>query len=78
MNYGELSRLLREWCPIFQGYHVYYRSRRNPSPVFSASSKHSDPAVPREDQAARVFPRYHEKLSEVCWGEYAAETASKW
>ncbi|EPE96522.1 LysR family transcriptional regulator [Rhizobium grahamii] len=33
---GKLRRLLLEWCPIFKGYHLYYPSRRNPSPAFSA------------------------------------------
>ncbi len=33
---GKLKRLLLDWCPTFQGYHLYYPSRRNPSPAFSA------------------------------------------
>ncbi|WP_026617562.1 LysR family transcriptional regulator [Ensifer aridi] len=31
-----LERLLLDWCPTFQGYHLYYPSRRNASPAFSA------------------------------------------
>lgn len=32
---GRLLRVLSEWCPTFQGYHLYYPSRRNSSPAFS-------------------------------------------
>ncbi len=28
-------RLLADWCPPFPGYHLYYPSRRQPSPAFS-------------------------------------------
>jgi DNA-binding transcriptional LysR family regulator len=30
-----LVRVLEEWCPSFPGYHLYYPSRRQPSPAFS-------------------------------------------
>lgn len=33
---GRLRPVLSEWCPTFQGYHLYYPSRRNHSPAFSA------------------------------------------
>jgi DNA-binding transcriptional LysR family regulator len=33
---GKLKRVLLDWCPTFQGYHLYYPSRRNPSSAFSA------------------------------------------
>lgn len=33
---GRLLPVLSDWCPTFQGYHLYYPSRRNPSPAFSA------------------------------------------
>lgn len=33
---GRLRQVLSDWCPTFQGYHLYYPSRRNPSPAFSA------------------------------------------
>ncbi|MDX1062168.1 LysR family transcriptional regulator [Sinorhizobium medicae] len=33
---GQLQEVLADWCPTFQGYHLYYPSRRNPSPAFSA------------------------------------------
>ena len=32
---GRLVRVLSEWCPPFSGYHLYYPSRRQPSPAFS-------------------------------------------
>lgn len=32
---GRLVRVLQDWCPPFAGYHLYYPSRRQPSPAFS-------------------------------------------
>jgi DNA-binding transcriptional LysR family regulator len=32
---GELVRVLADWCPSFSGYHLYYPSRRQPSPAFT-------------------------------------------
>ncbi|WEX86499.1 LysR family transcriptional regulator [Sinorhizobium garamanticum] len=32
---GHLRAVLVDWCPTFQGYRLYYPSRRNPSPAFS-------------------------------------------
>ncbi len=32
---GALVRVLEEWCPSFDGYHLYYPSRRLSSPAFS-------------------------------------------
>ncbi|HEX6611790.1 MAG TPA: LysR family transcriptional regulator [Hyphomicrobiaceae bacterium] len=32
---GRLIRVLENWCPPFPGYHLYYPSRRQPSPAFS-------------------------------------------
>ncbi|MDL5365109.1 LysR family transcriptional regulator [Xanthomonas sp. NCPPB 2654] len=32
---GRLVRVLENWCPPFPGYHLYYPSRRQPSPAFS-------------------------------------------
>lgn len=32
---GRLIRVLEDWCPSFPGYHLYYPSRRQPSPAFS-------------------------------------------
>ncbi|WP_119307042.1 LysR family transcriptional regulator [Cohaesibacter haloalkalitolerans] len=29
-----LVRILEDWCPPFSGYHLYYPSRRQPSPAF--------------------------------------------
>jgi len=33
---GRLKQVLSEWCPYFQGYHLYYPNRRQTSPAFSA------------------------------------------
>lgn len=33
---GRLVPFLEEWCPPFSGYHLYYPSRRQPTPAFSA------------------------------------------
>jgi DNA-binding transcriptional LysR family regulator len=32
---GALVRVLEDWCPPFPGYHLYYPSRRQPTPAFS-------------------------------------------
>lgn len=32
---GRLVQVLEEWCPPFQGYHLYYPSRRQPSAAFA-------------------------------------------
>src|SRR4051812_16342702 len=32
---GRLKRVLGEWCAPFSGYHLYYPSRRQPSPAFA-------------------------------------------
>jgi DNA-binding transcriptional LysR family regulator len=32
---GRLVRVLGDWCAVFPGYHLYYPSRRQPSPAFS-------------------------------------------
>lgn len=33
---GQLQEVLHQYCPTFQGYHLYYPSRRHLSPAFSA------------------------------------------
>jgi DNA-binding transcriptional LysR family regulator len=30
-----LVRALADWCPPFAGYHLYYPSRRQPTPAFN-------------------------------------------
>lgn len=35
INDGSLQRVLGDWCPPFPGFHLYYPSRRQPSPAFS-------------------------------------------
>lgn len=32
---GELKRVLRDWSPLWTGYHLYYPSRRQTSPAFA-------------------------------------------
>jgi len=32
---GRLVRVLADWCPPFPGYHLYYPSRRQPTPAFA-------------------------------------------
>jgi DNA-binding transcriptional LysR family regulator len=32
---GRLTHVLADWCPPFSGYHLYYPSRRQPSPAFA-------------------------------------------
>jgi DNA-binding transcriptional LysR family regulator len=32
---GRLKRVLGDWCPPFSGYHLYYPSRRQPTPAFA-------------------------------------------
>jgi DNA-binding transcriptional LysR family regulator len=32
---GRLVRVLNDWCPPFSGYHLYYPSRRQPTPAFT-------------------------------------------
>lgn len=33
---GRLKEVLADWCPYFQGYHLYYPNRRQTSPAFTA------------------------------------------
>lgn len=32
---GAATRVMESWCPSFAGYHLYYPSRRQPTPAFS-------------------------------------------
>lgn len=32
---GQHIRVLADWCPPFPGYHLYYPSRRQPTPAFA-------------------------------------------
>jgi DNA-binding transcriptional LysR family regulator len=32
---GWLVRVLADWCPFYPGYHLYYPSRRQPTPAFA-------------------------------------------
>ena len=33
---GRLQQVLTGWCPLFEGYHLYYPSQRQSSPAFTA------------------------------------------
>jgi DNA-binding transcriptional LysR family regulator len=33
---GRLVEVLADWCPFFQGYHLFYPNRRQASPAFAA------------------------------------------
>lgn len=33
---GRLQEILADWCPYFEGFHLYYPNRRQTSPAFSA------------------------------------------
>jgi DNA-binding transcriptional LysR family regulator len=35
LDEGRLIRVLADWCPAFSGYHLYYPSRRQPTPAFA-------------------------------------------
>jgi DNA-binding transcriptional LysR family regulator len=32
---GRLKRVLEDWCLPYSGYHLYYPSRRQPTPAFN-------------------------------------------
>ena len=36
LDEGRLVRVLEDWCPSYPGYHLYYSSRRQPTPAFAA------------------------------------------
>ncbi len=35
LDRGLLTQVLEDWCPPYSGYHLYYASRRQPSPAFA-------------------------------------------
>ena len=35
LDQGHLTRVLEDWCPPFQGFHLYYLNRRQSSSAFS-------------------------------------------
>ena len=35
IEHGQLLRVLQDWCTPFDGYYLYYPSRRQPTPAFS-------------------------------------------
>lgn len=45
---GRLVRVLGDWCPPFSGYHLYYPSRRQPTPAFAllvGALRYSGPGI---------------------------------
>jgi DNA-binding transcriptional LysR family regulator len=49
---GRLIRVLEDWCPPFSGYHLYYRSRRQPTQAFALlveALRYRPPATPGQD-----------------------------
>ena len=49
---GRLIRVLADWCQPFSGYHLYYPSRRQPSPALRCSSKPCASSVFRANKTA--------------------------
>ena len=45
---GALVRVMLDWCPKFAGYHLYYPSKRQPSPAFSLVVKALHVSASRE------------------------------
>lgn len=49
LDAGQLVRVLKDWCPPFPGYHLYYPSRRQQTPAFALfveALKHHLAALP--------------------------------
>lgn len=49
LDAGRLVRVLADWCPPFPGYHLYYPSRRQPTPAFTLlvdALRYRDPQLP--------------------------------
>lgn len=55
---GHLVRVLEDWCPLFSGYHLYYPSRRHPSPAFELviNALRMGSAGGEEGRQVRHFP----------------------
>lgn len=53
---GRLVRLLEDWCPPFAGYHLYYPSRRQPSPAFALVVDALRYSAPRPHPARAASP----------------------
>jgi DNA-binding transcriptional LysR family regulator len=57
LSSGQLVPLLEDWCPPFAGYHLYYPSRRQPTPAFTAvvdALRYRRPAI---QKTGRPSPR---------------------
>ena len=51
LDSGALEAVLEDWSPPFSGYHLYYPSRRQPTPAFAAIVEALRYRPGREDQA---------------------------
>jgi DNA-binding transcriptional LysR family regulator len=49
---GRLVQVLADWCPPFSGYHLYYPSRRQPTPAFSLLVVRCGIAVKQETRSS--------------------------
>ncbi len=60
---GKLIQVLDDWCPLFPGYHLYYPSRRQPSPAFSllveALRYRARAPLPESRERLRSAARHH-------------------
>ena len=65
---GRLLRVLEDWCPPFSGYHLYYPSRRQPTPAFGL-------LVDALRYRGKSWLRYAQQTSPLAW-ERATMSAS--
>ena len=54
---GRLKRVLEDWCPPYSGYHLYYPSRRQPTPAFALLVEALRYRAPRPAWAGRPNAR---------------------
>jgi DNA-binding transcriptional LysR family regulator len=54
---GRLVRVFADWCEPFSGYHLYYPSRRQPTPAFALLVEAIRYREPREQRTGRTSPR---------------------
>lgn len=54
---ARLVRVLADWCEPFSGYHLYYPSRRQPTPAFALLVEAVRYREPRAKRTGRTSPR---------------------
>jgi len=54
---GRLVRVLADWCAPFSGYHLYYPSRRQPTPAFALLVEALRYRGSRAKRGGRTSPR---------------------